>query len=101
MVSLFDDLAGGERADALEVLLLLGTWIRDAMLVSSGRPPEVNVDDAATIGKFAAQYPDFGYPVAIDAIEEAVSDMRKNVYIHLVLQALGIRIRGAAAGARS
>jgi len=98
MVSIFDDLAGGEKADSLEVLLLLETWLRDAMLVSSGRSAEVNVDDAATIGKFAAQYPDFGYEGAIDAIEEAVSDLRKNVYIHLVLHALAVRLRGAAAG---
>jgi DNA polymerase-3 subunit delta' len=101
MVALFDDLAARDRADALEVIVLLETWIRDAMLVSSGRPPEVNVDDAATIGKFTSQYPGFGYGAAIDALEEAVSDLRKNVYIHLVLHALGIRIRDAARGADS
>jgi hypothetical protein len=61
----------------------------------------VNVDDAVTIGKFAAQYPDFSYAGAIDAIEEAVSDLRKNVYIHLILHALGVRLRGAVTGAVS
>ncbi|HLB00265.1 MAG TPA: hypothetical protein VJO14_02670 [Bacteroidota bacterium] len=96
MIRLFDDLARGERTDAVEIVLLLGTWIRDAMLVSSRRSPEVNVDDAATLEKFVLRYPGFGYLDAIDALDEAVSDLRKNVYIHLVLQALGIRIRRAA-----
>jgi len=101
MISLFDELAGGDKSDTLEVVLLLETWMRDAMLVSSGRPPEVNMDDAATIGKFASQNPGFGYAWAINALEEAVSDLRKNVYIHLVLHTLGIRIRDAARGAAS
>jgi len=96
MMALFDELAGGERAEALEVLLLLETWLRDAMLVSSGRDPEVNGDASVTIGKFTAQYPEFAYAEAIDALEEAVSDLGKNVYIHLVLHALGIRLRRAA-----
>jgi len=101
MISLFDELSGGDKSDTLEVVLLLETWMRDAMLVSSGRPPEVNMDDAATIGKFASQNPGFGYAWAINALEEAVSDLRKNVYIHLVLHTLGIRIRDAARGAAS
>jgi len=96
MMALFEELAGGERADVLEVLLLLETWLRDAMLVTSGRAPEVNADASVTIGKFTAQYPEFDYPGAIGAVGEAVSDLGKNVYIHLVLHALGIRLRRAA-----
>lgn len=88
--------ADAERDELADSLALLQTWIRDAMLVASGRAPEANADDAATLGKFAAGHPAFDYGAAASALDRAVSDLRKNAYIHLVLHALRIDLRRAA-----
>ena len=88
--------ADAEKEEIAERLILLQTWIRDAMLLAAGRPVEVNADDAPTLEKFVRQYPSLDYTSVCDSIDRAVSDLRKNVYIHLVLHALRIDLRRAA-----
>jgi len=87
-----------------EMLLLLQAWLRDALLLGAGGEVEVNIDDTGTIGKFVRRYPSFDYRTAVDAIDAAVSDLYKNVYIHLILHTLGADLRRAAmntAGSRA
>jgi DNA polymerase-3 subunit delta' len=99
VAGLIRGLAELERDEVADTLLLLQAWIRDAMLVAAGLPPGGNADDAATLGKFVRQYPALDYGTVNDALDRAVSDLRKNVYIHLVLHALRIDLRGAAQAA--
>lgn len=88
--------ADAEKEETAEILILLQTWLRDAMLLAAGRPVEVNADDAPTLEKFVRQYPSLDYASVCGSIDRAVSDLRKNVYIHLVLHALRIDLRRAA-----
>ncbi len=88
--------ADAEKEDTVAKLILLQAWIRDAMLISVGRPAHVNADDAPTLEKFVRQYPSLDYASVSDSIDRAVSDLRKNVYIHLILHALRVDLRRAA-----
>ncbi len=88
--------ADADRQETAEKLVLLQTWIRDAMLLAAGRPVEVNADDAPTLEKFVRQYPSLDYAAVCGSLDRAVSDLRKNVYIHLVLHALRVDLRRAA-----
>ncbi len=98
-LALIRESAEGGRDEIAASLILLQTWLRDAMLVSAGRPAEVNADDSGTIGKFVDRYPSLDYGALCSSIDRAVSDLRKNVYIHLVLHALRIDLRRAARAA--
>jgi hypothetical protein len=69
------------------------------MLVGAGLAPEGNADDSETLGKFVRQYPALDYAAVSDALDRAASDLRKNVYIHLVLHALRIDLRRAVLAA--
>jgi DNA polymerase-3 subunit delta' len=99
VAGLIRDLAEAERDEVADTLILLQAWIRDAMLIAAGLTAEGNADDAATLGKFVNQYPRLDYGALSEALDRAVSDLRKNVYIHLVLHALRIELRGAAQAA--
>lgn len=89
-------MADRQKPDTEELLLLLQSWLRDAMLLGAGGSVEVNIDDTATLEKFVQRYPSFDYGAAMETIDRAVSDLYKNVYIHLILHTLGADLRKAA-----
>jgi DNA polymerase-3 subunit delta' len=95
-----------DRAGIASLLGAVQSWLRRAMIasVSGAAPGAVTVAGAAAaasddaLGRFVKNYPKLDYPAFNDALEEAVSDLSKNVYIQLVLVNLRIDLRRISAG---
>jgi DNA polymerase-3 subunit delta' len=78
----------------LDVLNLLILWFKDTIhLVSAEDKVEiVNVDFEKEIGRFANSYPKSDFENIVKEIENAISNVRNNVYTPLILTVLGIKI---------
>jgi len=97
-----ESLVAGVQKSELEVFFqMLQAWIRDAMLVNEGRISSVNAGDAGTLQKFVTRYPALDVASAQKAVERAVSLLRKNVYIPLILLNLAFTLHDCIAQPRS
>jgi DNA polymerase-3 subunit delta' len=88
--------AGNNRPRVQERLLVLQTWIHDAMVLDAGGADVVNNDDTEALKKFVAFHTAANYPSMVEALEESIQALEKNAYISLILQVLGARLRRAA-----
>jgi len=79
----------------LDILNLLILWFRDAIhLISADDSAEIiNVDFEDELKRFANSYPTSDFENIVIEIENAVSNVRNNVYTPLILTVLGIQIR--------
>lgn len=87
----------------LEILNLLTLWFKDAIhLISLNDEAEIiNVDFEEEIKRFAKSYMNSDFERIVAEIENAISNVRNNVYTPLILTVLGIQIREHLKRARS
>jgi DNA polymerase-3 subunit delta' len=79
----------------LEVLNLLILWFKDTIYVISADDMAdiVNVDFEEEISRFAKSYTNSDFENIVKEIENAISNIRHNVYTPLILTVLGIQIK--------
>ena len=79
----------------LDILNLLILWFKDAIhLISSNDKAEIiNVDFEEEIQRFTKSYTNSDFEQIVAEIENAISNIRNNVYTPLILTVLGIRIK--------
>jgi len=79
----------------LDILNLLILWFKDAIhLISMDERAEIiNVDFEDEIKRFAKSYTNSDFEHIVTEIENAISNVRNNVYTPLILTVLGIQIR--------
>ncbi len=82
-----------ERAELEEFLLMLQSWLHDAMLVKAATRMKKDLIEGDTIEKFVLHHPNVNYPSLVESIQLAISVLNKNVYIPLVLINLAIELR--------
>jgi DNA polymerase-3 subunit delta' len=79
----------------LEVLNLLILWFKDTIHLISTQDKSglINVDYEEEINRFASSYINSDFEVIVREIENAISNVRNNVYTPLILTVLGIQIK--------
>ena len=79
----------------LDILNLLILWFKDVIhLISADEKAEIiNVDFEEEIKRFAKSYINSNFECIVTEIENAVSNVRNNVYTPLILTVLGIQIK--------
>jgi len=79
----------------LDILNLLTLWFKDAIhLISLNKETDIiNVDFEEEIKRFASSYMNSDFERIVTEIENAISNVRNNVYTPLILTVLGIQIR--------
>jgi len=88
-----EQLSGKRDRDlVVQFLTLLQIWFRDALVISLDREV-INGDQIEDLKRFRANLPEADLPSVIANIEEAISLVRRNVYIQLVLLNLIVQLR--------
>jgi DNA polymerase-3 subunit delta' len=79
----------------LEILNLLILWFKDTIhVISADENAEIiNVDFEEEINRFAKNYVNSDFENIVTEIENAISNVRNNVYTPLLLTVLGIQIK--------
>jgi len=89
-----------DRDRVIRFLNLVGLWFRDALVLREGRAI-LNADQRESLERFLARFPAADFPAIIDETDQAVSLVRRNGYIPLVLIRLSIRLKRIILPARS
>ncbi len=76
----------------VQFLTLLQIWFRDALIISLDHEV-INADQLEELRRFRGNLPDADLSTVIANIEDAISLVRRNVYIHLVLLHLVVQLR--------
>jgi len=79
----------------LEVLNLLILWFKDTIHILSSEEDAqiINVDFEEEIGRFAKSYTNSDFENIVKEIENAITNVRSNVYTPLILTVLSIQIK--------
>lgn len=91
-----DTLAKDNDKNSLEIILqLFIIWLRDAKSIVQTKNSNnvINVDQLETINRFASNFGSKDIIAAIESIEKAITRIRRNVQIKLVLLTLFIELR--------
>jgi DNA polymerase-3 subunit delta' len=84
-----DTMASSKDRNKVSVMLtLLLLWLRDCYACSVNGPDSahiINIDQRETIARFTTAFAGADYPAAIQAVEMAIEQIRRNVQIQLVL----------------
>jgi DNA polymerase-3 subunit delta' len=89
-------LAATDRRDVEGWLGVLASWVRDAMFLQSGVEVPAHRRDEP-MEAFIKRFPHGRLPDALNAVESSIADLRKNVYLPLVLTTLAFSLRGLIA----
>ena len=86
---------GRDRKRAIRVISLLALWLRDArsMMLVGADADIANTDQREALGRFAENFSTVDMDAALDALEHAVRDIRRNVTINTVLITSLLQIR--------
>ena len=88
-----DSLAEGrDRLRVERFLMLLQMWCRDALVLSHGGEI-INVDQREDLERFLRKFPRADLSAVIADVEHAISLVRRNVYIKLVLYQLSVLLK--------
>jgi DNA polymerase-3 subunit delta' len=88
-----------DREAVIRFLTLLLIWFRDAMVYAQGRAV-INADQLTPIKNFVAKFPDANLVQVLADIEEAISLVKRNAYIMVVLLQLAVHLRANILGTR-
>jgi len=88
-----------DREAVIRFLTLLLIWFRDAMVHAQGRAV-INADQLTPIKNFVAKFPDANLVQVLADIEEAISLVKRNAYIMVVLLQLAVHLRANILGTR-
>jgi len=88
-----DSLAEGrDRLRVERFLMLLMMWCRDALMLAHGGTI-INTDQQEDLERFVRKFPRADLPGLIADVEDAISLVRRNVYIKLVLYQLSVLLK--------
>lgn len=96
LLSHLDKMTGEKDRTRVEMMLmLLMMWIRDCYAFTIARydAPIINIDQRETIERFANAFSEADYNAAIIAVENAISNIKRNVHIQLTMITLLISCR--------
>ncbi|MBK9248113.1 MAG: AAA family ATPase [Ignavibacteria bacterium] len=96
LLTKIDKLTGEKDRTRVEMMLmLLMLWLRDCYTYSLTGIDSmiINIDQQETIGKFSGAFEGADYPAAIQAVEEAISHVRRNVQLQLTILTMLITCR--------
>ncbi len=82
-----------EKHEIVELLHLLENSLRDAMVIAGNAGTPSDDPGADPIRKLASLYPAADYPLAVEAIDRAISLLGKNVYIRLIILNLACSLK--------
>ncbi|MCU0453285.1 MAG: hypothetical protein MUE68_06475 [Bacteroidetes bacterium] len=89
-------LAAKEKGHVESWLGVLASWLRDAMFLHSGvEVPDHRRDEPMVT--FVKRFPGGRLPEALEAVQRSIADLRKNVYLPLVLTTLAFSLRSLIA----
>jgi DNA polymerase-3 subunit delta' len=89
-------LSATDRRDVETWLGVLASWVRDAMFLQSGVEVPTHRRDEP-MEAFIKRFPHGRLADALNAVEASIADLRKNVYLPLVLTTLAFSLRGLIA----
>jgi DNA polymerase-3 subunit delta' len=96
LASELERLAATDKGHVDDWLTVLASWLRDAMFLQSGvEVPQHRRDEP--MDNFVKRFPQGRLPEALAAVEASIADLRKNVYLPLVLTTLAFSLRGLIA----
>ena len=86
---------GRDRKRAIRVISLLALWLRDArsMMLVGENADIANTDQREALSRFAENFNTVDMDAALDALELAVRDIRRNVTINTVLITTLLQVR--------
>ena len=82
-----------QKLEIQEFLLLIQSWLRDAMAIKEGAEHHVVLEEDNAVRKFAHHHNDINYSRVFDSLDRAISLLDKNVYIPLILLTLSLELR--------
>jgi len=88
-----DLIAENERSEIREWLIVLESWLRDAMLLQQKHNldlPEVMQKD---LESFIKNFPNANLVNSINAVEKSIAHLDKNVYLQLIVINLAFELR--------
>jgi DNA polymerase-3 subunit delta' len=90
-----DELAApNDRGSVERWLKLLQSWLRDAMILRTQTAvPTINEADRKSLESFVAHFPHANLVAAQSAVERAIAQVDKNVYLSLILINLSIDLK--------
>jgi hypothetical protein len=80
-----------DRRELESWLEMLQSWLRETFLVQQGGEAFTNVDETRT--RFLERFPNARIDYAIDSVERAIADTRRNVYLGVILNSLAHELR--------
>ncbi len=88
-----EDLLSSDRSAVERWLKLLGSWIRDAFLLSKNVPVALLEEDRKNLESFVEKYGRADFPAALRTVERAIDHLDKNVYLYLLMINLALQLR--------
>ncbi len=83
-----------ERYHVARSLMLLNLWLRDSMMIENDNNDAImNLDQQDSLTKFTTHFDTATLPAVINATEQAIALVEKNIYLSLILINLAFDIR--------
>ncbi len=94
-VDLIDELASSRDRNKVEHWLkVLQTWLRDAMMLRDGATSgTAGFSKDTEMQRFVERFPRANLGQAIEAVEESIVSVHRNVYLHLLLTTLSFDLK--------
>ena len=86
-------LTGNKRNDAENLLLMLHTWMRDAIVLREGSDDIFSIDQRNDLKSFVDKFGKRNLELCASAVERALELLRRNVYLPLVMLSLTVNLR--------
>jgi DNA polymerase-3 subunit delta' len=93
LLDFLEELLSSDRTAVERWLKLLGTWLRDAFLLSKQVHVIVLEEEKKNLTSFVEKYGRADFPAALRTVERAIAHLNKNVYLYLVLINLALQLR--------
>jgi DNA polymerase-3 subunit delta' len=86
--------AGNDRGSLTRWLKLLQSWLRDALMLRHGNTIQTMDDeDRSGLESFISKFPDANLGKAMEAVETAIAQIDKNVYLSLLMVHLALELQ--------
>ena len=93
LLDFVEELLSSDRTAVERWLKLLGSWIRDAFLLSKHVQVALLEEDTKDLASFVEKYGQADFPAALRTVEQAIAHLDKNVYLYLLLINLALQLR--------
>ncbi len=101
MEKIDERISENDRNEVEQFLMLLLTWVRDAMVMKEDRGEGIiNEDQRENLARFVARFKNTNFPASLRAVERSLELLRGNVYLPLVMLSLSIQLKRAVVDAK-